>query len=86
MCFYRAPVVKNKTLQLLDKHQDEETIGVKYMYKVKYIADGSVPRNKARLVAKEYSQQFVVDYNEKFSFVSRLDTSRAFIVLAAHKE
>lgn len=42
-----------------------------------------VQRNKAMLVAKNYSQQQGVVYNETFTLVARLDPIRAFIALAA---
>ena len=41
-----------------------------------------VQRNKAMLVAKGYSQQQGVDYNETFALVARLDTIRTLITLA----
>jgi hypothetical protein len=44
--------------------------------------DGMVQRNKAMLVAKGYSQQQGVDYNETFALVARLDTIRTVITLA----
>lgn len=70
----------------MDKPKDKEVIGVKWIYKVKYNPNGSVQRNKARLVAKGYSQQPDVDYNETFAPVARLDSIRALISIAAHKD
>jgi hypothetical protein len=78
-------IEKNKTWKLVDKPQDKEIIGVKWIYKVKYNVDGSVQRNNARLVAKGYSQQPGVDFHETFSPVARLDIVRALISLAAQK-
>jgi hypothetical protein len=70
---------------LVDRPQDKEIIGVKWIYKVKYNVDGSVQRNKVRLVAKGYSQQPGVDFHENFAPVARLDIVRALISLAAQK-
>jgi hypothetical protein len=78
-------IEKNKTWKLVERPQDKEIIGVKWIYKVKYNVDGSVQRNKARLVAKGYSQQPIVDFHETFASVARLDTVRALISLAAQK-
>ncbi|GKD70153.1 transposable element [Tanacetum coccineum] len=47
---------KNNTWELVDKPQDKDVSGVKWVYKFKYNADGSVQRNKTRLVAKGYIQ------------------------------
>lgn len=52
---------------------------------MKYNPDGSVQRNEARLVAKGYSQQSGVDYNETFAPIARLDTIKALISIVAHK-
>ena len=78
-------IEKNSTWQLVERPKDKEIIGVKWIYKVKYNSDGSVQRHKARLVAKGYLQQAGVDFNETFAPVSRLDTVRVLIALAAHK-
>ena len=48
----------------------------KLVYKVKHNLDGSIQKNKARLIAKGYSQQLGVDYEETFAPVECLDTIR----------
>jgi len=63
-----------------------EIIGVKWVYKTKFNPDGSIQKHKARLVAKSYSQQPGIDYNETFAPVASLDTIRALLTLAAQKE
>ena len=78
-------IEKNKTWELVEKPQDKEIIGVKWIFKTKLNPDGSIQRNKARLVAKGYSQQPGVDFHETFAPVARLDTIRALISLAAQK-
>jgi hypothetical protein len=78
-------IEKNKTWELVEKPNNKEAIGVKWVYKVKHNPDGSVQKNKARLVAKGYAQQPGIDYEETFSPVARHDTIRALISLAAQK-
>lgn len=47
-------------------------------------AKGGVERYKARLVAKGYNQRHGIDYNDVFAPVTRLETIRLIISLAAH--
>ncbi|KAL0398406.1 UNVERIFIED_CONTAM: putative mitochondrial protein [Sesamum radiatum] len=48
-------IEKNDTWELAERPKDKEVIGVKWIYKTKLNADGSIQKHKARLVAKGYS-------------------------------
>ena len=52
------------------------------MYKQKVGVDGSVERYKARLVTKDYSQQYELDYDETFSPVARFESLQTLLALA----
>ena len=60
-------------------------IGVKWVYRTKLNADGSVNKHKARLVVKGYAQIFGVDYSDTFAPVARLDTIRLLLAIVAQK-
>lgn len=76
-------IEKNKTRELIDLPSGKKPIGVKWVYKTKYKANGEVDRLKARLVVKGYKQQAGIDYLEVFAPVARLDTVRMIVTLAA---
>ena len=58
---------------------------MKWVYKTKLNPDGTIQKHKAKLVAKGYSQQPGINYNETFAPVARLYIIRALIALAAQK-
>lgn len=76
-------IEKNGTWLLVDKPVKKNVIGVKWIYRIKTDANGNPTKYKARLVAKGFSQEYGVDYLETFAPVSRHDTIRAILALAA---
>eukprot|EP00253_Pinus_taeda_P022635 PITA_22635 len=58
-------------------------VGSRCIYKVKYAADDSVEKYKARFVAKGYAQKEGIDYKETFASVARYTSIRIVISLAA---
>ena len=63
---------KNETWDFVPTSPHKKAIGCRWIYKVKYNADGSVNRYKARLVAKGYAQMHGVDYKETFAPVAKM--------------
>jgi hypothetical protein len=59
-------------------------IGLKWVYKVEINEAGKVMRHKTCLVAKGYVQCIGIDFNRLFMPVTRLESVRMMVVLAAH--
>ncbi|KAL8108993.1 hypothetical protein AgCh_025187 [Apium graveolens] len=63
---------------------NRSVIGTKWVFRNKTDENGVVTRNKSRLVAKGYSQEEGIDYDETFAPVARLEAIRIFLAFAAH--
>ena len=60
-------LIKNKTWDLVPYSEDMNVVTNKWVFRVKYKADGSMDRFKVRLVAKKFQQLASIDFFETFS-------------------
>jgi hypothetical protein len=58
-------------------------VGCKWVYKIKTCFNGTIDRNKTRLVARGFTQEYDVDYEETFAPVARPSSVRALLAVAA---
>ena len=78
---YKA-LMENGTWDLVELPEGKNIVGSKWVFKMKYGADGKVERYKARLVAQGYSQEEGIDYNEVFAPVARYSSIRTVLAIA----
>ena len=78
-----SSIMTNDVWEVVPRPQDRSVVGSKWIYKIKYVVDGSIYKFKARFVARGYAQKEGIDYEETFAPVARYTSIRFVISLAA---
>jgi hypothetical protein len=76
-------IVRNDVWEVVPRPVGKSVVTSKWLYKTKYVADGSIEKHKACFVARGFSQIEGVNYDETFSLVARCTSIRSIISIAA---
>ncbi|MCO5611751.1 hypothetical protein L7F22_066009 [Adiantum nelumboides] len=74
---------QNLTWVLVPRPPDRSIVSCRWILRKKYNADGSIQRHKARLVARGFSQELGIDFQETFSPTLGLTTFCIMMAIGA---
>ena len=77
-----SSIMTNDVWEVVPKPQPRSVVGSSWIYKIKYAADSSIEKFKARFVAKGYAQKEGIDYEETFTPVARYTSIISVVSLA----
>ncbi|WZY99772.1 hypothetical protein YC2023_072101 [Brassica napus] len=77
-------MIKNDTWYESELPKGKKAVTSRWIFTIKYKADGTVERKKSRLVARGFTQTYGEDYIETFAPVAKLHTIRIVLSLAVN--
>ena len=72
----------NNTWTITQLPPNKKPISCKWLFKLKLNSNGTVAKHKIRLVARDFTQQYGLDFQEIFSPVAKITTLRLLLSLA----
>ena len=72
---------KNHTWDLVTLPPKKSVVGCKQIYKIKTHFNGFIKHYKTRLVAKSFTQEYWVDYEETFALIAQISSIRALLTI-----
>ncbi|XP_009800411.2 uncharacterized mitochondrial protein AtMg00820-like [Nicotiana sylvestris] len=77
---------RSQVWHLVPRPKDRSVISTKWVFRNELNEDGTITRNKTRLVVQGHSQEEGIDYDETFTPVARLEAIRLIIAFSAYME
>ena len=72
---------KNHTWDLVTLPPRKSVVGCKWIYMIKTRSNGSTERYKTRFVAKGFTYEYEIEYEETFASVARISYVRAILAV-----
>jgi hypothetical protein len=72
-------IMRNDVRDIVPRPEEKSMVTSRWIYKVKYAANGSVEKYKAIFVARGFSQKEGVDYKETFTPIARYSSIRVLL-------
>lgn len=78
-------ILKNDVWDIVRRPKGKSIVSSKWLFKIKYAADGSIEKHKACFVARGFSQKEGINYKETFAPVARYTSIQAVLTFAVAK-
>lgn len=75
-------LLKNQTWTLVTKPENKNIVDCKWVFVIKHDEFGNKVKHKARLVARGFSQKYLIDYDETFAPVARIASFRCILAFS----
>lgn len=75
---------KNDSWDLIPPPKNNNIIQIKWIYKIKHHIDGNIAKHKYLLVEKDYVQNKVLEYENTFDQITKLETIKSILTLTYH--
>lgn len=75
-------IIRNNVWEVVPRPVEKSMVSSWWLYKVKKASDGSVKKQKARVVAKGFSQMEGIYYKETFTLVARYSSIESILSLS----
>jgi hypothetical protein len=77
-----SSIMKNDVWEIVPRLEGKSVVTSRWLYKLKYVADGNIEKYKDHFVARGFSQVEGVDYDENFALVVIYTSIRVVISIA----
>ena len=78
-----SSIMKNDVWEIVLRPEGKSVVISRWLYKIKYVADGNIEKYKAWFVVRGFSQIEGVDYDETFAPIARYTSIHLIISIVA---